>query len=153
MFMNDDQYMGRCLQLAEQALKKGDPPVGSVLVADDIIIGEGTESGKSSGDVTNHAEIQAIRNAISNGFGKDLAKAKLYTTHEPCIMCSYVIRHHHIPHIIFGVGVEYVGGSTSDFAVLTTEKIPKWGKAPKITSGICKEECEMLNKKFDSQKS
>lgn len=145
--------MNRCLQLGRQALKKGDPPVGAVLVVDDIIIGEGTESGKSSGDVTNHAEIQAIRNAISNGFGKDLAKAELYTTHEPCIMCSYVIRHHHIPHIVFGVAVEYVGGFTSDFAVLTTEKVPKWGKPPKITSGICKEECEMLNKKFDSQKS
>lgn len=145
--------MNRCLQLGRQALKKGDPPVGAVLVVDDIIIGEGTESGKSSGDVTNHAEIQAIRNAISNGFGKDLAKAELYTTHEPCIMCSYVIRHHHIPHIVFGAAVEYVGGFTSDFAVLTTEKVPKWGKPPKITSGICKEECEMLNKKFDSQKS
>ena len=150
---NEDKYMNRCLQLGRQALKKGDPPVGAVLVVDDIIIGEGTESGKSSGDVTNHAEIQAIRNAISNGFGKDLAKAELYTTHEPCIMCSYVIRHHHIPHIVFGVAVEYVGGFTSDFAVLTTEKVPKWGKPPKITSGICKEECEMLNKKFDSQKS
>jgi tRNA(Arg) A34 adenosine deaminase TadA len=67
-------------------------------------------------------------------------------------MCSYVIRHHHIPHIVFGAAVEYVGGFTSDFAVLTTEKVPKWGKPPKITSGICKEECEMLNKKFDSQK-
>lgn len=153
-FMNDDdKYMSRCIQLAEQALESGNPPVGSVLVLDGAIIGEGVESGKSSGDVTDHAEIVAIRNAIKNGFGKDFPKAKLYSTHEPCIMCSYVIRHHHISHILFGISVEYVGGATSAFKILTTEKVPKWGKSPKISMGIGREACELLNKKFELKKS
>ncbi|MEO8824118.1 MAG: nucleoside deaminase [Ginsengibacter sp.] len=150
---NDDKYMSRCIQLAEQALESGNPPVGSVLVLDGIIIGEGIESGKSSGDVTDHAEILAIRNAIKNGFGKHLPKAILYSTHEPCMMCSYVIRHHHIPHILFGISVEYVGGFTSVFKILTTEKVPKWGKPPIVSMGIGREDCEMLNKKFELKKS
>ena len=150
---NHKEYMEKCLQLANRALKNGDPPVGAILVLGKIIIGEGVESGKSSGDITNHAEIVAIRNAINNGFGKDLPKTKLYTTHEPCIMCSYVIRHHHIPEIIFGIPVEYIGGATSSFGVLITEKVPKWGSKPTIIQGICKEECESLNKKFLSRKS
>jgi len=150
MAMEDhEKYMEHCLQLAEEALKNGDPPVGAILVLGSTILGEGVESGKSSGDITNHAEIIAIRNAINNGFRKDLLKAKLYTTHEPCIMCSYVIRHHHIPEIIFGVSVKYTGGYTSSFDILATEKIPKWGKKPTVTGGICKEACEALSKKFN----
>lgn len=147
-----EKYMKTCLRLAERALNNGDSPVGAIIVLDNTIIGEGVESGKSSGDITNHAEIIAIRNAINNGFGKDLSKAKLYTTHEPCIMCSYVIRHHHIPQIIFGIPVEYVGGFTSNFKVLVTEDVPKWGEKPNIIQGICKEACELINKKFLSHK-
>lgn len=144
-----EYYMRKCLQLAEQALANGDSPVGSVIVLEDVIIGKGIESGKSSGDITNHAEIEAIRDAIMHGFVNELSRTQLYTTHEPCIMCSYLIRHHKIPHIIFGVAVEDVGGFTSSFGVLTTEEVPKWGIHPKVTRGICEEECRQLSRKSD----
>jgi tRNA(adenine34) deaminase len=142
------KYMHKCLQLAKEALNKGNPPVGAILVVNDKIIGEGIEAGKSSGDLTNHAEILSIRNAIENGFLKDLHKAIMYTTHEPCIMCSYLIRHHKIPHIIFGTSVKYIGGYTSKFKILNTLEVPKWGNKPKITEGICKSECEKMTKQF-----
>ncbi len=142
--------MQKCLQMAEQALVNGDPPVGAVVVLNGTVIGEGIESGKSSRDITNHAEIEAIRDAIKHGFVNDLSQAFLYTTHEPCIMCSYLIRHHKIPHIIFGISVEDVGGFTSSFGVLTTEAVPKWGKHPKVTHGVCEEECRQLSRKFQS---
>ncbi|MGM5469402.1 nucleoside deaminase [Flavobacteriaceae bacterium LMO-SS05] len=145
---NHQKHMHKCLQLANKALSIGNPPVGAILVIDDKIIGEGIEAGKSSGDITNHAEILAIRNAVENGYVKDLHKSVMYTTHEPCIMCSYVIRHHHIPHIIFGTSVKYIGGYTSKFNILTTLEVPKWGKRPKITAGVCKLECEELTEQF-----
>jgi len=146
-------YMKKCLQQAEKALANGDPPVGAVVVLNDTVIGEGIEAGKSSGDITNHAEILAIRDAIKNGFENDLSNALLYTTHEPCIMCSYLIRHHKIPHIIFGTSVDYVGGFTGQFEVLTTEEVPKWGKGPIVTRGICEVECRELSRKFQSSGS
>lgn len=144
----EEKYMKKCLQLAEEALANGDPPVGAILVLDDLIIGQGIESGKSTGDITNHAEILAIRNAIANGFSKELSQSTLYTTHEPCIMCSYLIRHHKIPRIIFGTSVDYIGGFTSTFGVLKTEEVPKWGKRPEVISGICKVDCGHLSKRF-----
>ncbi len=134
--------------MAKKALNNGNPPVGAILVVNDKIIGEGIEAGKSSGDLTNHAEILAVRNAIENGYLKYLHKSIMYTTHEPCIMCSYLIRHHKIPHIIFGTSVEYIGGYTSKFKILNTIEVPKWGDKPKVTEGICKLECEELTKKF-----
>lgn len=141
-------YMVRCIELAKVALQNGNPPVGAIVVHNDQIIGEGVESGKSMGDITNHAEIQAIREVVSNGKQHLLDQSKMYTTHEPCIMCSYVIRHHNIPHIVYGVSVDFIGGFTSRFDVLKTEEVPRWGRPPEITVGICEAECQNLSEKY-----
>lgn len=141
-------YMHQCLSLAKDALEAGNPPVGALIVLDGKVIGSGIESGKSTGDITNHAEIKAIRDALKNGYSDKMHLTAMYTTHEPCIMCSYMIRHHKIAEIIYGAAVPYIGGSTSKFDVLETEDVPKWGNKPKIIGGICLDECNALSEEF-----
>ncbi|PWN64235.1 nucleoside deaminase [Chryseobacterium viscerum] len=143
-----NQYMLECIELAKQALEKGNPPVGSLLVFEDQIIGRGVESGKSSGDITQHAEILAVKDALNNGYRDILDQSVMFSTHEPCIMCSYLIRHHQISKIVFGISVPLVGGQSSEFKILETETIPKWGNKPEIETGILQHECEALNKQF-----
>lgn len=143
-----DQYILQCIELGKIALSNGNPPVGAILVHNNLIVGKGIESGKSTGDITNHAEILAVRDAIKNGNTGLLNLSTLYSTHEPCIMCSYLIRHHKIPEIIFGVAVDYVGGITSYFNILKTDKVPKWGQSPIVSGGICEQECIALNDEF-----
>lgn len=140
--------MLECIELAKYALEKGNPPVGSILIFEDKIIGRGTESGKSSGNITQHAEILAVKDALANGYRDVLEKSVMFSTHEPCIMCSYLIRHHKIAKIVFGVSVPFVGGQSSEFKILETENVPKWGSKPEIESGILQNECEILNEKF-----
>ena len=142
------QYMKQCIALGKQAMLKGDSPVGSILVKNDEIIGIGIESGKSSKDVTRHAEIEAINNAIKIGNLKAIKGSVLYTTHEPCIMCSYVIRHHKIDTVVYGIASEHVGGFTSEFKILSTETVPKWGKAPHIIGGFLEDECKELSEGY-----
>lgn len=149
MKKSHEQYMSQCIKLAKVALQNGDSPVGTILVCDEQIIGKGIESGKSTGDITNHAEILAVRNAISNGKQHLLSQSKMYTTHEPCVMCSYLIRHHKIPHVIYGISVDFIGGFTSSFNVLRTNEVPKWGKKPKVTGGICATECQRRTRQFE----
>ncbi|MBJ2124413.1 nucleoside deaminase [Flavobacterium sp. IB48] len=141
-------YMNQCLDLAKSALKAGNPPVGALIVLDGKIIGTGIESGKSTGDITNHAEILAVRDALKNGYSDNLHLARMYTTHEPCIMCSYMIRHHKIAAIIYGTSVPYVGGFTSQFNILSTEDVSKWENKPQIIGDVCIEECNKLNAQF-----
>ncbi|MEN2489359.1 nucleoside deaminase [Flavobacterium sp. B11] len=141
-------YMHQCLDLAKTALKAGNPPVGALIVLDGKVIGTGIESGKSTGDITNHAEILAVKDALKNGFSDKLHLAKMYTTHEPCIMCSYMIRHHKIAAIIYGTSVPYVGGFTSKYNVLSAEDVPKWGQKPKVVGDVCVDECSELNAQF-----
>ena len=141
-------YMNQCLDLAKSALAEGNPPLGALLVLNGEVIGTGIESGKSTGDITNHAEIMAIRSAIKNGYSDKLQLASMYTTHEPCVMCSYMIRHHKVAEIIYGTAVPYVGGLTSKFNVLSTEEVPKWGNKPKVIGDVCVEKCNELNARF-----
>jgi tRNA(adenine34) deaminase len=145
---NDRTYMLECIELAKQALEKGNPPVGSLLIYENKIIGRGIESGKSSGDITQHAEILAVKDALANSYKEILDQSVMFSTHEPCMMCSYLIRHHKISKLVFGVSVPLVGGQSSEFKILETETIPKWGKKPEIEIGLLQHECEILNEQF-----
>ena len=82
--MHDDveKYMQQCLILAERALDSGNPPVGALIVFENTIIGTGVEAGRSTGDITNHAEILAVRDAIAAGHRDKLYMARMFTTHE-----------------------------------------------------------------------
>jgi tRNA(adenine34) deaminase len=142
-----EHWMRRCLQLGKEALLSGNAPVGSVLVANDKVIGEGREAGKSKNDITCHAEIEVIRDAIRQGYS-ELSQATLYTTHEPCIMCSYVIRHHRIPQIVMGLTVAEIGGYTSAYPILQATNILPWGPAPQVEMGILAEECAALDQEY-----
>jgi len=149
MVDSNNKFMQICIEIAKIALESGNPPVGAIIVFNDKILGIGVESGKSTGDITNHAEILAVKDTISNGKGKLLKESVMYTTHEPCIMCSYVIRHYKIPKIVYSLPVDFIGGDTSKFSVLKTEHVPKWGKTPEIVSGICELDSQDLNLEFE----
>jgi tRNA(adenine34) deaminase len=138
--------MRRCIALAKIAKERGDSPVGAVIVRDGQIIAEGIEGGKTYKDITFHAEIEAVRNAVKVLGSGDLSNCMLVTTHEPCIMCSYVIRHHKIALIIMGVETGEIGGYSSAMPVLTDSTISRWTSPPKIIGKILEHECAALNK-------
>lgn len=118
-------FLQRCHELAAQAAAAGNTSVGSVVVRDGIIIGEGKEAGRSKRDVTCHAEIEAIRDVVRRTGEIDLSDCILVTTHEPCVMCSYVIRFHGISTVLYEQAVPTVGGINSKFPVLTDDTF--WG--------------------------
>ena len=63
--MNEHKkYMTRCLELGRASMELGNAPVGAVLVHNGEIVGEGLELGKTKNDITYHAEIEAIRDAL-----------------------------------------------------------------------------------------
>ena len=141
-----EDLMRKCINLAKLAKKRGDSPVGSILVKDEKIISEGIEGGKTFRDITCHAEIEAIRNAVKRLERTDLSDLVMVTTHEPRIMCSYVIRHHKIKLVIFGIANGEIGGYSSSLPVLSDKTVTKWANPPEIINGILEEECRELKK-------
>ena len=132
--MKDDQYfMERCEVLGIEAGKKGNPPVGAVIVRNEEIICEAEEAAKSENDVTCHAEIEVLRKAVKILQSNDLSDCILFTTHEPCVMCSYAIRFYKIKKVVYKHAVNYLGGITSSMPVLLTDEVPPhWSKAPEV---------------------
>ena len=130
---SNQYYMNRCEELANAAAKKGNAPVGAIIVKDDEIISEAEEAGKTKNDITCHAEIEAIRLAVKKLGSSDLSACILITTHEPCIMCSYAIRVYKIKKVVYQNTVEYLGGISSSMPLLLSDEVPPhWAKAPEI---------------------
>jgi len=142
--VNHAFFMNKCIALALTARNRGDHPVGSVIVLDDQVIGEGIEGGKTFRDITFHAEIEAIRKAAGFLSSQDLSSCILYTTHEPCIMCSYVIRHVRIKCVVMGIKVPETGGLSSAYPLLLDKTIAKWGNPPELITGVLEKECREL---------
>ena len=137
-----ESCMRLCLKLAGIARERGEVPVGSVIVRDGTVIAEGIEDVRAPHDIARHAELEAIRRACQTLQTLDLSGCTLYTSAEPCFMCSYAIRACRIGTVVFGAPVNTVGGFSSHFPVLSSSAIPNWGPPPKIIQGILREECE-----------
>ena len=129
--MNEhQQFISRCFELAQLAAAEGESAVGSVVVKDGKIIGEGYEKSRQLKDITRHAEVVALLDAIRNS--TDIAGAVLYSNVEPCILCSYAIRHYKISAVVFAKSSGESGGTRAPFNVLTTTELGLWGPPPTV---------------------
>ena len=98
---NDLYYMEQAYKEALKAYKKDEIPIGVVIVVNDKIIAKGHNLRDNTNIVTKHGEIIAIEkaNKIMNNWR--LPDAILYTTLEPCNMCSEVIKESKIGKVIY----------------------------------------------------
>ena len=130
--MNEhQQYLERCMVLAQRAAAEGESPVGSVLVKDGKIIGEGYEKSRQLKDITRHAEVVAVLDAVQKG--ADVSGSVLYSNVEPCILCSYAIRHYKIKEVVFVKYSGELGGTRAPYNILTATDLRSWGQPPAIT--------------------
>ena len=142
-----ESFMKRCIELAKLAKHQSNTPVGSVIVIEGEIAGEGIEGLPTGCDVTAHAEVIACQQAIDNLGSKQLDEAILYSTAEPCFMCSYVIRQCEISTVVYGVDSPTVGGITSSHPFLTDANLTDWNSPPRVVAGVLRTECEQLRRK------
>ena len=141
-YTQDEHFMQRCIDLAKKGLGKTypNPLVGSVIVYQDKIIGEGWH--QKAG--TPHAEVHAIASVQDKSI---LKKATLYVNLEPCNHfgktppCAQMIVEHQIPRVVIGCidPFEKVNGS----GINTLKKA-----GIKVTTGVLEEKTIALNKRF-----
>jgi tRNA(adenine34) deaminase len=101
--MSDEFYMGRALDLASRGERQaGCAPIGCVIVLDGIVIGEGFNEVFARSDATAHAEIVAMRRAGARLQRPLFRGATLYSTLQPCGMCSMAAIWSNISRIVYG---------------------------------------------------
>ena len=110
----------------------------------ETIVGEGCEELPAGLSVTGHAEVIACQSAVDKTGNRRLDGATLYTTAEPCFMCSYVIRQCRLSLIVYGTETPGVGGVTSELPILTDSGLSNWAPPPRVLGGVLQKECRNL---------
>lgn len=137
-----EKYIKRCIELAKNGLGTTypNPLVGSVIVYNDQIIGEGWHQKAGCP----HAEVHAIQSVKEKSL---LSKATIYVSLEPCSHfgktppCSDLIIANKIPNVVIG--------TIDPFAKVAGTGIKKLIEAgANVTVGILEDECYELNKRF-----
>lgn len=98
----DREFMREAIRLANESVKNGGGPFGSVVVKEGEIIAGSANSVTIDKDPTAHAEVNAIRKACSKLGTFDLSGCVIYTSCEPCPMCLGAIYWAHIDRIYYG---------------------------------------------------
>jgi tRNA(adenine34) deaminase len=140
---DDSYYMRLAIIEAEEAYKRGEVPVGAVVVAKGQIIAKGYNLTETLTDVTAHAEMQSITAASEFIGGKYLHGCTLYVTLEPCVMCAGALYWSQIDKIVFGAKDEKRGASVKGHL---------YHPKTEVIQGVLSEECSLLLTDFFKSK-
>lgn len=145
----DNDFMKVALEEAEAGYRRGEVPVGAVLVREGIVLAQAHNSPIANNDPSAHAEMQVLRQAAEKIGNYRLAGTELYVTIEPCIMCAGAIIHARVNRVIFGARDPKFGGVFSLYRVLDDKRL---NHQVKVTEGILKEECGEIISRFFKEK-
>ena len=114
---DDDKRIREVITIAKNAADKGNRPFGALLVAaDGAVLARGENTQASDQQVLAHAEMNLLHEAVQN-YGPDvLGHATLYTSAEPCAMCTGAMFWSGIGRLVFGLSNERlheIQGATS----------------------------------------
>ena len=98
-----DIYMNMAIEEAIKSLSNEDIPVGAIIVKNNKVISFAHNEKELLNDATKHAEILAIERACNKLNTWHLDDCVLFTTMEPCMMCSGAIIQSRIKKVIYGV--------------------------------------------------
>ncbi len=140
-------FMDQALQLAKDAAKCGEVPVGAVIVHGQTgqIISTAANRTEIDNDPTAHAEILAIRAAAAASGSPRLPDYDLYVTLEPCAMCASAIAFARIRRLYFGAFDPKSGGVDHGPRIFQQSTIHH---APEVYGGIRETECAALLREF-----
>ncbi|HWP19680.1 MAG TPA: nucleoside deaminase [Burkholderiaceae bacterium] len=103
----DALYLRRAIAWSRTARERGNRPFGAVIVsADGQVLAEAYCNTAETGDCTGHAETNAVRIASPRHARQVLARATMYSSGEPCVMCAGAIFWANIGRVVFGIDAE-----------------------------------------------
>ena len=139
----EERFMREAIRLAEKAKKRGEVPIGAVVVYEGRIIGRGYNLRTKLQMATAHAEMRAIDRACRRLHSWRLPGAELYVTLEPCPMCMGAILNARIDRVYFGAYEQKGRSLTNELANanLLNHKV-------EVTGGVLKEECAAVLTSF-----
>ena len=103
----EEKYINQILKEADKAAKKGEVPIGCVIVKNNKVIAKSHNTKETTNVATNHAEIIAIKKACKKINSWRLNDCILYVTLKPCNMCMSAIKEARISKVIYLLDSNY----------------------------------------------
>jgi tRNA(adenine34) deaminase len=141
----DSGFMRQALDLAAEAARRDEVPVGAVVVLDGAVIGTGFNQPISAHDPTAHAEVVAIREAAQRIGNYRLTGATLYVTIEPCQMCVGAMVHARIARLVYGTREPKAGAIES---AMRAHEHPALNHRLIAQGGVLEDECRAVMQEF-----
>ncbi len=141
--------MRLALKEAEDAARRGDVPVGAVLVRGDRVLASAGNVRVRRNNPLGHAEFEVLQKAAARENSWRFDGAELYVTLEPCIMCCGALLQCRVGSICYGASDPRAGGAG------TLYNIPEDSRMPfrcKVYKGVLEEECKKLLQDFFLEK-
>ncbi len=137
--------MALALEAARDAARRGEVPVGAVVLRDGVVIADAGNRTLGDRDPTAHAEIVAIRAACRRLGSERLVGCDLYVTLEPCAMCAAAISFARIRRLYWGCD-DPKGGAVASGGRFFAQ--PTCHHAPECYDGFREAEARSLLKDF-----
>jgi tRNA(adenine34) deaminase len=143
--MAEPNFMDLALAEAEAAGKRGEVPVGCVVVQAGNVVASAGNRTLADKDPTAHAELLALREAASAIGDERLTDCDLYVTLEPCAMCAAAISFARIRRLYYGAA-DPKGGAVESGVRFFSQ--PTCHHRPEIYGGIGAADAAALLKEF-----
>lgn len=139
--MTDEEFMAQAIKEAQKALKRGEVPIGAVIILDGKIIAKGFNRREKTKDCTAHAEIVALKKACKKIRNWRLNDCTIYVTKEPCLMCYGAILNARVNRLVYGFGDDKLPEAVREQIV---EEKPILNHKLKVTSGVLESDCKNI---------
>ena len=144
-FAEDSRWMLEALREAERAGRRGEVPVGAVVVGAGRVLGRAGNAIEAAQDPTAHAEMLALRQAAAALGTRRLLATTLYVTLEPCAMCAGAAVLARVPRLVFGASDPKAGACGS---LRNVAEDPRLNHRCQVRGGVLEQECAELLKGF-----
>lgn len=141
--------MSAALAVAEKGMTAGEVPVGAAVVLDGMVVAAAHNETIASRDLTQHAEVIAIRRALENGARDRLEAATLCVTLEPCAQCAGAIVLSRVGRVVFGAFDPKAGMAGSIEDIL---RHPRLNHRPEVLAGVEEKACADILRAFFQSK-
>jgi tRNA(adenine34) deaminase len=140
-----DVYMRRALCEAQLSRAEGNKGYGAVVVLEDRIIGQAHDTAITERDPSLHAEVNAIRQAVKAHGDGDLCGAILFSTCEPCPMCSSLAVWANLTTIVYGISIEETAQMGRSRIRVSAQQIADQSPCSiEIVGNVLHDECRLL---------
>lgn len=137
--------MRAAVEQALEARRRGEVPVGAVVVLNGEIIGAGWNQPITAADPTAHAEVVALRSAAQQLGNYRLTGATVYVTIEPCQMCVGAMIHARIARVVYGTTEPKAGAIES---AMRAHEHPALNHRMTARGGVLEAECRAMIQEF-----